>query len=249
MDLEENSDNDNNHLDETRTSADMVSSFLLHAPPGEFAEVLDAVKGIVTDDQLVDEQVSKVLPRYTKNQLTPVKLEGSEHAVILSSYNEIANDRFVDPRIKKSFAYNHLTGVASDIAEWQSDSIAEPWRSALEQDWTNYSKEHYHEGAGSVFSSCKDDVITLNACLEGHQFQPKKFWNGRWRSVWSLSFKPSDNEPVELKGLIRLHVHYYEDGNVQLVSSRHCDQAINITVSVWMISQDHSVIIHEWSEN
>lgn len=225
----ESEDNSDEQQDEGRNAAQMVSSFLLHAPPGEFPEVLDDVKGIVRDEQLVNEQVAKVLPKYNKTQLTPIKLEGSEYSIILSTFNEIGEGRFVDPRAKKSFVYNHMTGVISDIMDWQPDTNAEPWRSALEQEWTNYSQEHYHEGAGSVFSSYKDDKITLNACLEGHQFEPKKFWNGRWRSVWTISFNSSKDKQVELKGLIRLHVHYYEDGNVQLVSSRHCDHNINIT--------------------
>jgi capping protein alpha len=225
MDSDESSDDQQG---EERTAADMVSSFLLHAPPGELPEVLEAVKGIVRDERLIDEQVTKVVPKYTRSQLTPIKFDGLEHPVILSTFNDIGNNRYVDPRSKKSFQYNHVTGAITDLNDWQPDPNAESWRSALEQEWTSYSAEHYHEGAGSVFSSYKDDTVTLNACLEGHQFQPKKFWNGRWRSVWTISFKPKDKQ-AELDGRIRLHVHYYEDGNVQLVSSRSCDQKINIT--------------------
>lgn len=235
MDSEESSD-DQRTEESTRTPAQMVSSFLMHAPPGEFPEVLDDVKNIVKDSRLIEEEVAKVLPKYNTTQLTPVKLDGFEHPVILSIFNDIGNGRFVDPRSKKSFLYDHITGFVSDVADWQPDPIAEPWRSALETEWTNYSTEHYPEGAGSVFSAqTKDDpngIVTLNACLEGHQFQPKKFWNGRWRSVWTISFNPNqqkDKQQVEMKGLIRLHVHYYEDGNVQLVSSRRCDRMVTIS--------------------
>lgn len=241
MDSEDSADD---QRDEDRHQADIVSSFILHAPPGEFLEVLDDVKGIVRNDELINEQVSKVFPRYTKTQLTPIKIDGSDHAVILSNFNDIGG-RFVDPRTKRSFVYDHLTGAVSDILPWTSPDVGtitdtvETWRAELEQEWTKYSSEHYHEGAGSVFSSSsagiKPDelIITLNACLEGHQFQPKKFWNGRWRSVWNLTFNPFKDKQAQLKGLIRLHVHYYEDGNVQLVSSRHCDQKISITVSFY----------------
>lgn len=215
---------------ERRTPADMVSSFILNSPPGEVNEVLNDVKRIVKDDDLIDEQITKVLPKYIKSQFTPIKLDNdSEHPVILSNFNDIGGGRFTDPRSKRSFTFDHKTQTISDIQQWQPDPTAEQWRAAVEKEWTNYSKEHYHEGAGSVFSSTKDDVITLNACLEGHQFQPKKFWNGRWRSIWTISFNPGKDKQVELNGVIRLHVHYYEDGNVQLVSSRQCDQILNIT--------------------
>lgn len=226
MDSEESSDD---QRDEVRSPAEMVSSFILQAPPGEFLEVLDDVKGIVKNDRLIDEQVSKVFPKYIKTQLTPVKIDGSDHSAILCNFNDIGNGRFADPRTKKSFIYDPVTGAVSDLQPWTPEADAEPWRAALEQVWTEYSSEHYHEGAGSVFSSVKDDIITLNACLEGHQFQPKKFWNGRWRSVWTLSFNPQKAKQAQLNGIIRLHVHYYEDGNVQLVSSRRCDSEISIT--------------------
>lgn len=232
--MESDEQSSDEQRDESRSTADMVSSFILHAPPGEFTEVLDSVKGIINDDEVIEQQVAKVFPKYTKTQLTPVKIEGSEHPVILSNFNDIDNGRFADPRSKKSFVYDHVTGAVSDLMPWSPEEDAEPWRSALELEWTKYSTEHYHEGAGSVFSSKKDESITLNACLEGHQFQPKKFWNGRWRSIWDITFNPSKDKQVELKGLIRLHVHYYEDGNVQLVSSRDCDHKINITVSMFI---------------
>lgn len=223
MDSEESSD-------EQRTPADMVSSFIIHAPPGEVNEVIKDVKGIVNDDELTEEQIKKVLPKYMRLQLTPVKIEkDSDQSVILSTFNDLGNSKYFDPRSKQSFQYNHITETISDIQAWQPDSNAEPWRSVMEQEWIKYTSEHYHEGTGSVFSSVDGDIITMNACLEGHQFQSKKFWNGRWRSVWTISFNPAHDKQSDLKGLIRLHVHYYEEGNVQLVGSKHCDHRINIT--------------------
>lgn len=61
--------------------------------------------------------------------------------------------------------------------------------------------------------------------------------NGRWRSHWSVTFDPSAiGESVELKGVVKVQVHYYEDGNVQLVSSKDVKQNIQIAVSLVIIT-------------
>lgn len=163
-----------------------------------------------------------------------MKIDGCEHKVVLSNFNEVEG-RFFDPRSKQSFLYDHVQGFPSDLRPWVHDEFSEPWRSALEIEWTNYCTEHYQDGACSVFSSSQTidntiQTISLNACLSGHQLQPRKFWNGRWRSIWTIILEPSKkDQKAKLTGLIKLHVHYYEDGNVQLVGSRDCKDEIIVT--------------------
>jgi len=223
----------------------IVSDFILHSPPGEFREVVNDVRLLLNNDQLLKEQASSVFSQYSKDQLTPVRLEGPQNQTLITEYNELGSNRFCDPRSRQSFKYDHLREEASDLQSWTPDPTVEPWRSTLEEVWTKYCADHYHNGVSAVFGSSRDGQITLTACIEDHQFQPKNYWNGRWRSVWNITFSGSGK--AELRGVIKVQVHYYEDGNVQLVSCKDIKEPIVITTEEQMAKEIIQVV--EEAEN
>ncbi|CAH2240880.1 jg9617 [Pararge aegeria aegeria] len=196
----------------------IVSDFILHSPPGEFNEVFNDVRVLLNNDTLLKEGASGAFAQYNKDQLTPVRLEGSELHTLVTDHNDLGGGRFFDPRSKRSFKYDHLRKEATEYEPYEPDRLAEPWRAALDVELTNYVAEHYKHGASLVVGRALDaGAVALVACIEQHQFQPKNYWNGRWRSVWSLTL---GGGAAELRGALRVQVHYYEDGNVQLVSSK-----------------------------
>ena len=152
--------------------------------------------------------------------------------MLITDYNDLGNGRFYDPRTQQSFKYEHVKGEASHFEHCQLSNDTELWRSALDETWSIYCKEHHKNGISSVFANIDDGLLRLSACIEDHQFQPSNYCNGRWRSVWNLVFNPTElNKTFELKGLVRVQVHYYEDGNVQLVTSKEIKETIEINVS------------------
>ncbi|XP_015180298.1 PREDICTED: F-actin-capping protein subunit alpha [Polistes dominula] len=206
----------------------IVSDFILHSPPGEFNEVFNDVRVLLNNDNLLKEGASGAFAQYNKDQLTPVKIEGSEYPALITEHNDLGGQRFYDSRSKQSFKYDHLRKEAQDYESYEPDSVAEPWRSVLQDEITTYTQNHYRHGACAVFGRSQGGNITLTACIEDHQFQPKNFWNGRWRSVWTVSFSPSSGS-AELRGSLKVQVHYYEDGNVQLVSSKEVRESLSIS--------------------
>jgi len=199
------------------------SDFILHSPPGEFNEVFNDVRVLLSNDTLLKEGASSAFVQYNKDQLTPVRLEGAQYCCLVTEHNDLGGGRFSDPRTKQSFKYDHLRKEASDLQPWQPLSELESARAMIEAEVTAYTLNHYKHGICSVFSNIGEEGKSIIVCIEDHQFQPKNFWNGRWRSVWTVNLEGGQ---AEVNGLLKVQVHYYEDGNVQLVSSKEIKEGI-----------------------
>jgi len=215
-------DNDSEPLSDAE-KVRVAADFILHAPPGEFNEVFNDVRVLLNNDALLKDGASGAFSQYNKDQLTPVKVEGSELFGLITEHNDLGGGRFTDARSKQSFKYDHLRKEASEYQAWTSEQGMEGLRAAVEAEVTGYCLNHYRHGVSATFSKEGEDGQTIVCCIEDHQFQPKNYWNGRWRSQWTMVVS---GQQAEVTGVLKVQVHYYEDGNVQLVSSKEVKETI-----------------------
>ena len=148
----------------------VAADFILHAPPGEFNEVFNDVRVLLNNDALLKDGASGAFSQYNKDQLTPVKVEGSELFGLITEHNDLGGGRFTDARSKQSFKYDHLRKEASEYEAWDPDTQMEALRSAVEAEVTEYCRQHYRHGHCSAFSKTKetDDRISqiIVCCIE-----------------------------------------------------------------------------------
>ncbi|CAH1757704.1 13058_t:CDS:2 [Entrophospora sp. SA101] len=196
------------------------TNFLLDSPPGEVSFVYDDIRVLMADDENFTKGIMNALEQYNTEQYITVTLPDQEMPVIVSKYGQIENDKFFDPKSKKIFKLDHLNQVRlniyyilTEVESHEFDEAAEPLRLEIETAATNYVKDHYPNGVLTVYSKDNTVVITLIYMLLIYFFL--KHRNGRWQSTWIIS--PESNE---LKGTVKVNVHYYEDGNVQLNATK-----------------------------
>ena len=53
----------------------------------------------------------------------------------------------------------------------------------------------------------------------------RNFWGGRWQSRWEVDLTAS---PATVHGTIQLHVHYFENGNLQLQSVKNVEEEMTV---------------------
>jgi len=203
----------------------ICNHFLLSSPPGEFNYVLADVRGILQNDTLINKHCLDAFRSYNSEQMTQVKV--GDHLALATKFNEISPTEYLDPQGGVVFTYDHVqqTVTGTRAISGELDSTIEPFRKAVETATLNYVDEHYQNGTGAVYSAREGGENKVIICLSSCIFNHVNFWNGRWRSVWNVAFKPGGQ--AKLEGSVQLLVHFFEDGNVQLLGKFKKSSQIN----------------------
>lgn len=198
----------------------ICKDFMLNAPPGEFMEVVADIRGLLEDESIINDIVPSTFKQYNTDQM--IQVDNGDHKLLIAPQAEVSGNEYIDPHSKQVVTFDHITHEVTgtrDLAG-ELDQEVEPFRQALQEAATHYTSEHYKWGTCGVFSKKEGGNFILLLCISSAKFEPKNYWTGRWRSNWTISFASGGNGNVSLQGKVKIDVHYYEDGNVQL-NARH----------------------------
>jgi capping protein alpha len=147
-----------------------------------------------------------------------IQVDNGDHKLLITPQGEVSGNEYIDPHSKQVVTFDHITHEVTGTRELagELDSDVEPFRSAFQEVATHYTSEHYKWGTCGVYSKKDSGNYVLLLCISSAKFEPKNYWTGRWRSVWTITFPSSGNGDVKIQGKVKIDVHYYEDGNVQL---------------------------------
>ncbi|KAI8959326.1 2-oxoisovalerate dehydrogenase beta subunit [Daldinia sp. FL1419] len=193
--------------------AKTVESFVEGAPPGELSDVINDIKALTFNEPDIVSKLGPAFERYNEEQFVTAKLPGSSQQVIISSHSSLGDGRYYDVESSSSFTFDHATQKASNVQSYvlegpQADLVKSTLKSV-----SAYVKEHFPNGSYGVYSIEGDSKIAV--IIVANKYSPNNYWNGRWRSLYI--FDPSSNA---LEGSIKVDVHYYEDGNVRLLTNK-----------------------------
>ncbi|KAI8408550.1 hypothetical protein FOFC_11495 [Fusarium oxysporum] len=201
--------------------AKTVSAFVEGAPPGELADVIADIKSLTleTSPDIIS-NLGPAFEKYNEEQFVTVKLPGSSQPVIISSHNSLGDGRYYDVESSSSFAFDHTTQKASAVQSHVLEGAQADLVKSTLKSIGPYVDEHFANAAHGVYPIESDSKIAI--VIVGNKYSPNNFWNGRWRSLYVL-----DPSSGALEGSLKVDVHYYEDGNVRLLTNKPVSSTIS----------------------
>ncbi|XP_076960825.1 F-actin-capping protein subunit alpha-like [Bidens hawaiensis] len=210
---------------------DIAKWFLLNSPAGEIQYVAEDLSLVLNDENVYLRAAKEAFPIYNKSHIVCLQFPNRSGEVLVSSYSEIGEDEYLDPRTAQVGKVDHVRQVCTQmrpaIDEELPSHYIEEYRSALDVEISKYVGETYPKGVSSVYCTSGKDVedygsdFELVAIITATRHSPQNFCNGSWCSIWNVEFK-DELQTVEVRGKMQVGAHYFEEGNVQLDAKHEC---------------------------
>lgn len=190
----------------------VAQHFLLSSPPAQFHEVLNDVRKLLPAGILSD-ALATGIARVYNTKTGRVVTAPSGKKVVIAGPGEVDATHYVDPSNNSVFGIDHLSlQTNEDHLPMSVNEALEPRRRAVYNAVVGYVAANYKpEDSGvSVFSTEDNKLVVV---ISSEKPNLRNFWSGRWTSAWTIANN-------KIAGNVKIHAHYFEDGNVQLQTTK-----------------------------
>jgi capping protein alpha len=193
----------------------IASYFISNAPTGEVDEVVSDVKKLV-ESEVSEEALLKALKDYNVEQMVSGP-DRDGNLLLVSAYGQVADDLFTDPSTGRVLRFDHKSRKFVEVTDKKVvlDEKVAGYRAQIEREVKTYVDGSYKSGK-AVLAVYGADSGQITVCISGANVHLGNFWTGGWRAVYQLNV--SSQGSADMKADIKVGVHYFEDGNVQLHS-------------------------------
>jgi len=200
----------------------------MSSPSGEVEEVITDVKKLVADENVLSEEaLAKMMRGYNVEQMTAAKdPEGDSH-IIVSVHGQVGPNQYVDPATGRVLTFDHRRRQFTEVTEKKQvlSEAVDSYRRAIQDGVQGYVQGAYKDGK-CAFAVYGADTGAITIALSALNVNLGNFWSGGLRGIYSVEVNKKGS--AKLKGSVKINVHYFEDGNVQLHTS--VDKQANVDI-------------------
>mmetsp|Transcript_23328 Transcript_23328/g.33914 ORF Transcript_23328/g.33914 Transcript_23328/m.33914 type:complete len:324 (-) Transcript_23328:173-1144(-) len=205
----------------------ILQHFLLSSPPGQIDEInsdltVIAPPGLSKEDQLA------IYRFYNMTNLQLVELEQTN--MVICEAGQVAENHYLDAVSGDVVEVDHLkkkrvetTGTVPPPPPellGQGTTLG-TCREALQAALSAYIQEYYSASAGAragVGVYLSQTPGGLEVVLSAERLNLRNFWSGSWQGRYTVTAPPAGQGA--LTGVVKLRGHYFDDGNVQLQTTK-----------------------------
>lgn len=199
----------------------IVQHLLLSSPPGEFGDVLADTMALVPEDLVSRPMLAGIARAYNTSNHRAAKTEDGT-CVMLCKDGEVDPTHYAIPSTGETVHVDHVALTAERV---EGDPLPkggfESERAAVDAAVSAYVSSRFTGDSKCSAVYERDAASELKVVLSGEQVNLRNFWSGNWHSEWTVVL--GEGEAL-VSGHVKVRAHYFEDGNVQLQTTKQYDE-------------------------